>query len=129
MDSHGGWIASASDLMRFLLALNGPGKTRLLPGNTADQLYARPPAPLGRESDGTLSPTYYACGWSVRPVGDAGANHWHNGSLPGSYSFMAHLANGFAWVALFNQRTGDSDRDAAIDPGLYHASNAKPTDS
>ena len=64
MDAHGGWIASAIDLMRLAAALDDPKRSRILSAKSATAMFARPaekPPP---------SPAYYAMGWMVRPVGE-----------------------------------------------------------
>jgi len=62
MDAHGGWIASAVDLARFLIALEGASGPPLLSPATRAQMWARPPGVPQAD------PTYYALGWQVRPV-------------------------------------------------------------
>jgi N-acyl-D-amino-acid deacylase len=123
MDAHGGWFASAIDLARFAAALDDPEQCPLLRPATLASMYAPPPAPVSRQPDGTLEPTYYACGWRVRPIGQSGkGNYWHNGSLPGTATYLVRLANGVSWVALFNQRSEDKKLpDSAIDPALNGA--------
>ncbi len=92
MDSHGGWIASAIDLLRFVTAIDG----------------RRPPAFLKPETVNLMispywpGPTsYYAMGWGVQVVGEE-ANWDHNGSLPGTSTFLFRQYNGLAWALLFN---------------------------
>ncbi len=120
MDAHGGWIASVVEMARFAAYLDMAATARrpslLRPESLAD-LYARPPAPLGREPNGSLSAAYYALGWMVRPVGQNGqANYWHGGGMPGTSTILVRLAGGRSWVLLFNQGT-----DADIDSLLHQA--------
>jgi hypothetical protein len=83
MDSHGGWIATAGDLVRF-----------------ASQL----PKLLKPESIRTLTTAGvnegYARGWSVNKV----PNWWHGGSLPGTSTIMVHTAKGLCWAGFLNGR-------------------------
>jgi CubicO group peptidase (beta-lactamase class C family) len=82
MDSHGGWIATAGDLVRF-----------------ASQL----PKLLNEESIRTMTTAMsatYARGWSVNKV----PNWWHGGSLPGTSTIMVHTARGICWAGLMNGR-------------------------
>jgi N-acyl-D-amino-acid deacylase len=126
MDAHGGWIASAIDLARFAAALDDPGSCPLLQSSTLETMYARPPAPVGRDKDGRPTPTYYGCGWMVRPVGNKGrANYWHNGSLAGTSTLLVRRSDGLSWAAVFNQRSDDDKLpDTAIDPALHRAADS-----
>jgi N-acyl-D-amino-acid deacylase len=120
MDAHGGWIASAIDMARFMAKLDVPGEQPLLSNTTVATMFTRPPPPLGLDANGAPSAAYYALGWQVRPVGVNGkANYWHDGSMPGTSTLMVRLANGLSWVILFNARA-----DGNID-GLLHKAAAK----
>lgn len=127
MDAHGGWLASAVDLVRFAAALRDPAKCPLLQPETWQALHAAPPAPVSRNDDGSLKETFYACGWSVRPAaGQPGkANYWHTGSLPGTRTLLVRRRDGLAWAVLFNQRQEIPNLpDAAIDPAMHRAADA-----
>lgn len=126
MDAHGGWIASAVDLVRFAAQLDAPHSRPLLKPETARELYAPPAPPVSRDAEGKLTATYYACGWSVRPVGSEGkANLWHTGSLPGTATLLVRRWDGLTWAALFNQRSeGDMPSDGEIDSALHKAADA-----
>lgn len=126
MDAHGGWVASAIDLARFAAGLDDPSACPVLQSSTLSQMYERPPAPVGRNKDGTPSPTYYGCGWSVRPIGSRGkANYWHNGSLPGTSTLLVRRSDGLSWAVLFNQRSEDKELpDSAIDPAMHRAADS-----
>ena len=120
MDSHGGWLASASDLLRVLLVVDGrTEKADILLPATVSAMVARPPL-----AEYASSATYYALGWQVRPVG-ADANWWHTGSLPGTSTIMVRASNGLAWVALFNSRPANADAFFnELDSELWRAVNA-----
>ncbi len=119
MDAHGGWLASAADLLRFLLAVDGrPAKPDILQAATIDLMVARPPL---AEWQGAAA--YYALGWQVRPTG-GDANWWHTGSLPGTSTIMVRTANNMSWVALFNSRPADADAFLSeLDSELWRAVN------
>ncbi len=117
MDSHGGWVASTIDLMRFLTAIDGSSKRPdILHPATVHLMVSRPAPPLW-----VGSPYYYGMGWLVRPTkGDA--NWWHGGSLPGTSTFMVRSYHGLAWVALFNSRPADWETFMKeLDHGLWQA--------
>ena len=93
MDSHGGWIASATDLVRFAMHVDGLAAERsILKADTIKTMTAPSAANRG-----------YAKGWAVN-----GRNWWHNGSLPGTTSIMVRTQSGFCWAALANARHGES---------------------
>jgi CubicO group peptidase (beta-lactamase class C family) len=83
MDSHGGWMATAGDLVRF-----------------ASQL----PLLLNEESIRAMTThgvsASYARGWNVNQV----PNWWHGGSLPGTTTILVHTAKGICWAGLMNGR-------------------------
>jgi len=110
MDAHGGWLASAVDLVRFASSID-----RVLDAKTQAVMVERP-AKLDPK------PAYYACGWMVRPVGTAGKmNLWHAGSLPGTSTLLVRRHDGLVWAALFNDR---SRGEGKIDPALHLAADA-----
>ena len=117
MDAHGGWLASAVDLARFAAALDDPARCPVLKKESLEKMVEPPAAPVSRREDGTLADSYYACGWSVRPVGKSGAaNYWHTGSLPGTATLLVRRWDGLSWAVLFNQRS----EDAALPDGALH---------
>lgn len=98
MDSHGGWIASTVDLLRFVTAVDGlPTRPDVLSAMSVQQMVAPPPPPLFMDS-----PWYYAMGWQVRPVE---GNWWHTGSLPGTTTLLVRTGSGLAWAILMNSRS------------------------
>ncbi|HUV65878.1 MAG TPA: serine hydrolase domain-containing protein [Sedimentisphaerales bacterium] len=105
MDSHGGWLASAPQLVRFASAFDDPCNCPILSAASIEAMFALPQT-IARGQYKAGEP-YYACGWNVRDYGNGRRNTWHTGSLPGTYSFMARWANGVDCVALFNRRTPD----------------------
>ena len=90
MDSHGGWLASPSDLVKFLIhtANSGPGNV-LRDETLKTMISAGPPNPG------------YACGWCV----NAAPNRWHGGSLPGTSTIAVRTASGLCWAGFTNARS------------------------
>lgn len=120
MDAHGGWIASASDLVRFACAFDDPQHSPLLKPASVAAMFARPTGSSGYEADGRPKAAYYACGWLVRPTGDGKANHWHNGSLPGTSTLLVRRHDGLNWAVLFNQRADPSGLSYGDIDGALH---------
>jgi len=108
MDSHGGWVASAPQLMRLLSTTaaphcNGTIANRntemcLLWDTSIDSLTATPPF-------SRFNSVWYGLGFSVR---NAGTDHnwWHTGSLPGAETILVrtNAGYGYAWAMLLNTR-------------------------
>ena len=94
MDSHGGLIANAEDLLNFA---SGLGDESLLNSQYQTLLYAKP---VGSDNS-----HYYANGWDVRPVGDK-SNRWHTGVLDGTSALLVQRHDGFSWAVLANARYG-----------------------
>ena len=110
MDSHGGWIASASDLVQFATRVDGfPNPPDILRADTLKTM-TTPPAAY----------EHYACGWIVNKA----PNWWHNGSLPGSTSIMVRTASGLCWAGLANIRT--KGMDLAMDQTIWKIARAVP---
>ena len=109
MDAHGGWIASAVDLVRFATSID-----RVLNASSIETMLEPPP---GLKVPGA----YYGCGWMVRSGGGLGPRTtWHTGSLPGTHALLVRRQDGVTWAALFNRRSG---RDAELDPALHRAAD------
>jgi CubicO group peptidase (beta-lactamase class C family) len=96
IDAHGGGIANAPDLTRFLDAVNGRTKPQLLSAPTIALMLARPSV--------TPSGQYYGLGWDVDPAGPAGpVVQSHAGAITwGTFSVVFRLEGGITFGALFN---------------------------
>lgn len=115
MDSHGGWVSSTVDLLRFLAGVDGrASRPDILSAGLVAEMTSNGAPVCG---DGAC---YYAGGWLVRPTqGDA--NWWHGGSLPGTTSLLVRSYHNFSWVALFNARSGVGNFDGELDTALWSA--------
>jgi CubicO group peptidase (beta-lactamase class C family) len=112
MDSHGGWIASATDLVKFVMHVDGFNDTEsLLMPRTIQTMTSTVTASAGSR---------YASGWAVNTV----PNWWHIGSLPGTTAIVVRTANGLCWAALANARSPGSD--GAIDRMMWNLAKAVP---
>ena len=110
MDSHGGWIASAGDLVKFAMRVDGfPNPPDILRAETLKTMTTPPSAY-----------EHYACGWIVNKV----PNWWHNGSLPGTSSILVRTASGLCWAALANTRT--EGIGPALDGMMWKIAKAVP---
>ncbi len=112
MDSHGGWIASATDLVKFVTHVDGFDDTpSLLAARTIQTMTSTVSASAGAR---------YASGWAVNSV----PNWWHIGSLPGTTAIVVRTASGMCWAALANARNPGSD--GAIDRLMWSLARTVP---
>jgi len=122
MDSHGAWIASAIDLVRFGSALEKFEKSKIL---SPKSIATMTEGVADFDRKGKPKPTFYGLGWFVRPVGKK-TNRWHTGSLDGTAALLVLRHDGLCWAALFNTRSTASGDHAGreIDPLLHEAADA-----
>jgi CubicO group peptidase (beta-lactamase class C family) len=104
----GAWTSTSSDYVRFLSALRGYKGQILLKPESIAQLTARPAS-----ADGASKLVYYGLGTNIRALDGGRFNAWHHGSLAGTTSYGASLANGWTVFAVFNRRVSQDKRDAA----------------
>jgi N-acyl-D-amino-acid deacylase len=123
MDSHGGWLASATDLAKFAAAFDEPDHCLILNRASIERMYQRPPGLAGYTADGKEKPTYYSLGWSNQQV-DQGLNHSHTGSLPGTATILFRRYDGNNFVVLLNSRASPegSHLGRAMEPLLREMS-------
>jgi CubicO group peptidase (beta-lactamase class C family) len=100
MDSHGGWIATPSDLVRFAMHVDG--------FQTTPSLLAA--ATIKTMTTATDANPNYACGWCVNQF----SNWWHGGSLPGTLTILVRTASGLCWAAFTNTRVEGLNLDAMM---------------
>ena len=94
MDAHGGWIATAKDMVKFLVAVDGfDTKPDILQPETINTMVT----PSSTITNG------YAKGWQVNSAN----NWWHTGALDGTASEWVRSAGGYTWVILLNTRRTD----------------------
>ena len=126
MDSHGAWIASAVDLVRFGSAIEFFPKSKVLTEKSIREMVARPKGAAGYNRDGKPKLAYYGLGWSIRPVGNTGkSNRWHTGGFDGTSTILVLRHDGICWAVLFNARkTADRQTAASkIDSLIHRAAN------
>ena len=105
MDSHGGWLATPSELVEFAIHIDGFKTTpNILDARTIQTMVTPTTANQG-----------YAKGWAVNTA----HNWWHAGSLPGTATLLVRTQSGFCWAALANTRKPGSDLGAGLDQGMW----------
>jgi CubicO group peptidase (beta-lactamase class C family) len=106
MDSHGGWIATPSDLTAFFVHIDGFKDTEQLLGDDTLRIMSTPTAANPR----------YAKGLFVNSQN----NWWHGGSLPGTETISVRTHSDFCWSAFTNTRPKFRDMTAALDRLGWH---------
>jgi len=100
MDSHGGWIATPSDLVKFATHVDGFKTVKnILERKTIETMVA----------PSTANPRY-GSGWFVNEI----PNWWHTGSLPGTATIMVRTARGLCWAAFTNTRSEGLNLDSMM---------------
>lgn len=111
----GGWIATATDLMRFLVRVDGfPTVTDILNSET-----------LAKMSSTSTASESYACGFRVSSSG----NWFHGGTYNGTRTWMVRTSSGFNWAILINMGavgSMNSDLDKLIWPAVNDSSTPWP---
>lgn len=126
-EAHGGWIASAADLVKFASAFDHPNESKLLNAQSMATMWARPDGAAGHKADGQPKDAYYGCGWNVRPVGKQGKhNCWHDGLIAGTSAILVRRFDGLNWAVLFNTDRNQDDKvlSGIIDPLVHKAADA-----
>lgn len=103
LDSHGGWIASAEDLVRFTLAVDGQRGQALLSPEALEAMLTTPrPRDEPPGSSWNKKPVTAGLGWDVEHV--AGGVTWsHGGALEGACSVLPfHGTDGLVFAFVFN---------------------------
>ncbi len=94
MDSHGGWIATATDLLRFVTRVD---RFATVPDILTDATIATMTTPsAARPVAGDTAG--YAFGWQINQFG----NWWHTGALAGTESILVRSNDGICWAAIAN---------------------------
>ena len=118
MDAHGGWLASAVDVARFVSTFDDPATSPVLGPVAVETMFGLPE----NIDPGSYTPGdwYYGCGWAVRDWGQGVRNTWHTGSLDGTYALVVRRFDGTNWCAPFNQRDDPSGLSYEVIDDLLH---------
>lgn len=123
MEALGAWIATPSDVLRFMLAIDGARSPRLLSDSSLRAMRS-PPSYLA--GSGAAPERYYGLGVSVLRSGNT-ENWWHDGSQPGVMTLALRSSTGWAWVVAFNSRPKEKSIPAFFsdfDGALWRAARA-----
>lgn len=112
MDAHGGWLASAKDLARFLVYVDG---FNVRPDILKKQTLTTMLTPSAANSN-------YSCGWGIN-----GGNYFHTGSLPGTATEQACTSDGYNFVILTNTRNFQTKFSTDLDQLFWKALAKNPS--
>jgi CubicO group peptidase (beta-lactamase class C family) len=110
MDSHGGWIGTPSELVKFANSVDGFRPS----GNLLQS------ASIAAMTNPSANNPGYASGWAV----NSAPNWWHTGSLAGTTGLLVRTASGMCWAACANARTSESG--AALDDIMWKMARSVP---
>ena len=115
MDSHGAWTSTASDLVRFAIAMDSATQPLLKP-DSLRQLKERPSF-AASEFD-----TWYGLGWNVRSNdGLERMSMWHTGLIAGSSTILVKRWDNLVWAVLFNcDESQDGEKCVTLIDGPMH---------
>lgn len=99
MDSHGGWVSTPTDLVRFVQHVDGFPRPRDILRKSSIKTMVE--SPFGN----------YGLGWSV----NRHDNWWHGGSFNGGSAFVVRASDGHCWAVLVNARPGKDGYSSALD--------------
>src|SRR2546421_11287540 len=98
MDSHGGWIGTTSDVVRFASAFDFPQRCKILKEASVNRMFAPPP---GASRD--PGSEYYAFGWRVKINKDGKMTTYHSGRLKfGCAGLMVRRSDGVNFAVIYN---------------------------
>lgn len=105
-DAHGGWVATAADLLKFLLALEfGFNDCRMISSETFKLMLERP------SFESKDAEEWYGFGLDIR---DSGNTWGHSGQMEGTSGVLTRHCKGYAWALLFNSWAKDLDLDGLV---------------
>ncbi len=104
LDSHGGWIASAADLVRFGTALDGQRPPRLLKPESIAKIESLSDPPVYLAAN--RKDHYYGLGWVI--VSQPKGKYWfHDGLLAGTRTMLIRYRHGIVMAVLFNGQSAE----------------------
>jgi D-alanyl-D-alanine carboxypeptidase len=107
MDATNGWVASATDLARFLVHVDGQSNLTILSPNAMNVM-----------TTGSFAKPKYGCGWELNQY-----NIYHHGNWPGTGTTQAITtqSGNFNYVILANTNSSDPNFSANMDNIFWNA--------
>jgi CubicO group peptidase (beta-lactamase class C family) len=112
LDANGGWIATPTDLVRFLMHVDAfKYVDDVISFDSARTMAARP-----------FAGANFGHGWEVNNLD----NWWHTGILPGTSAFMCRTYSGFYLAALANGGGPGTNLTLQLDQMMWRMAEAVP---
>jgi len=112
LDANGGWIASPTELIRFLVRVDGySSPADILNADSTRYMATRP-----------FWGADFGHGWTVNDRD----NWWHTGILPGASAFMCRTQSGFCFAALANTGGPGSNLPQLLDRMMFRMAGFVP---
>jgi CubicO group peptidase (beta-lactamase class C family) len=92
------WLATPTDMTRFLIALTGSRGRSFLSPRTFKQMLSPPPPPIESPQNGR----YVGLGWDSVRRSPEGYRFSKNGGKAGVRAWLEHMPNGIDWCFMFN---------------------------
>lgn len=116
MDAGAGWIASATDLVKLMVVVDGLNQKKdILNRSTLQTMLT--PSTANKE---------YACGWALTTSGNL-RNWYHFGEIMGTATLLAHTHLGYSWAILTNTGYQNEQTHADFNQILWNAINDPTT--
>lgn len=116
MKAHGGWVSSASDLLRFITSVNGMSYREdiLFPKTIQDMTSAY--------GDFENNNSHYGMGWEITTISNK--KIWfHRGDFPGTTALLVHVGD-IEFAILLNGNAGSRENSEYIFSALVTAANS-----
>lgn len=97
------WLTTPTDMLRFLTAVSGTRRSKLLSNEARAQMLAPPPPPIKSNRNGG----HVGLGWDLVRNADGDRQYHKNGGKPGVRAHLEHLPGGIDWCLMYN--TGESE--------------------
>jgi CubicO group peptidase (beta-lactamase class C family) len=109
--AHGGWVASAVDLVKFASCFDDPAACSILSASSIQTMFTRPypPTPIPTKA-------YFACGWDAVP-GSPGETY-RTGSFNGTEALMYRRSDGIDAAVVVNRLVNTLVLPCPDDPPL-----------
>ena len=115
-DAHGGWIATAGELLKFLLALeHGVNANGMISAETFKTMLDKPSFEKDTEE-------WYGFGLDIR---NNGSTWGHSGQMESTSGVLTRHCGGYAWALLFNSWAKDLDLDGLVKYALSHTTHVE----